>query len=136
VIWGGYLKCQVKRIDSHDPKKGGGRGKELMAYRDVSDRTDDDRFNTWEIFVYDHGFEVWVNDRILEDFDDRTYIYDPYYGIFSSTYEYNSASFEHEYFYVDPMPTVNISPVTRYLLPVRTNWDQPLIEIEPLAQMK
>jgi hypothetical protein len=136
VIWGGYLKCQVKRIDSHDPNKGGGRGEELMAYRDVSDRVDDDRFNIWEIRVYDHGFDIYVNGRFLEDFDDRTYIYDPYYGIFTSTYEYNSATFEHEYFYVDPMSAVSMLPATRYSPPVQVNWEQPLIEIEPIAQMK
>jgi hypothetical protein len=107
VIWGGYLKCQVKRIDSHASTKGGGRGIELMPYRDVSDRTDDDRFNIWEIRVYDDGFDVYVNGRFLEDFSDTTYIHDPYYGMFASTYEYNSASFEHEYFYVDPMSTIS-----------------------------
>jgi hypothetical protein len=108
VIWGGgYLKSQVKRIDSHASQKGGGRGTELMSYRDVSDRTDEDRFNVWEIRVYDGGFDVYVNGRFLEDFDDTTYIHDPYYGIFASTYEYNSASFEHEFFFVDPMSTVS-----------------------------
>jgi hypothetical protein len=142
VIWGGYLKCQVKRIDSHDPRKGGGRGKDLMSYRDVSNRTNDERFNTWEINVYEDGFEVRVNGHFVEDFDDITYIHDPYYGIFSSTYEYNSASFEHDFYRViDTMsaadaPDTDVSPVTGYSPPVRTMLDQPVVEIELLPQTK
>jgi hypothetical protein len=126
VIWGGYLKCQVKRIDSHDPKKGGGRGRELMPYRDVSDRTNDEKFNVWEIRVREDGFDLYVNNRFVEDFDDITYIHDPYYGIFTSTYEYNSASFEHDFYYV----------IDRASAADPTTWDQPVIEIEHLAQME
>jgi hypothetical protein len=133
VIWGGYLKCQVKRIDSHDPGKGGGRGKELMAYRDVSDRTHNAKYNVWKIAVHENGFDLYVNNRFLEDFDDVTYIHDPYYGIFSSTYEYNSASFEHDYFYVTGRASATYTSATE---PPPLKWDQPVVEIEPLARIE
>jgi hypothetical protein len=142
VVWGGYLKCQVKRIDSHDPRKGGGRGRDLMSYRDVSNRTNDERFNIWEINVYEDGFEVRVNGYFVEDFDDITYIHDPYYGIFSSTYEYNSASFEHDFFRVIDLMSaadasdIDVSPVTRYSTPVQTMRDQPVVAIELLPLTK
>ena len=132
VIWGGYLKCQVKRIDRHSAEKGTGRGSELMSYRDVSDRTDDDGWNEWEIRVYDDRFELYVNGRFLEDFDDTTYIHDPLYGIFTSTYEYNSASFEHKYFYADPFQASDMLPEVGYLAPSGIKLVQPSVTIEAI----
>ena len=105
VVWGGYLKYDVKRIYGHDPQKGGGRGVELVSTKDVRDRTSTDGWNVWEIRVYEDGFEVYVNGSLLKRVNDTTYIHEPYYGIFISTYEYNGATFEHEFFYVDPLPT-------------------------------
>jgi len=126
VIWGGYLKYQVKRIDYHDPEKGSGRGRELLSTTNVSDRTSNNGWNTWEIKVYDNGFAVYVNGGLLGWTEDTTYVHEPYYGIFISTYEYNGATFEHDYFYVDPLPATETLPESGYLVPGGIHWYQPL----------
>jgi hypothetical protein len=102
VIFGGYYKYLVTRVEGHS-ERGKGEGKDLMpnyAYFSTSDPT---YWQTWEIRVYDNGFALYGNDEYLLWFPDTTYINDPYYGIFSSTYEYNGARFKHEYFRVEPL---------------------------------
>ncbi|MBN1889835.1 MAG: hypothetical protein JW850_17700 [Thermoflexales bacterium] len=125
VIWGGYLKYQVKRIDYHEAEKGKARGVTLLGegYRDISEITSDDNWNAWEIKVREDGFAVYVNNNLLGWTTDTTYLHDPLFGILTSTDEYNSAEFEHEFYYVDaagddPLPT------SGYLLP-GTNWYVP-----------
>lgn len=106
VIWGGFLKFSVKRVDSHlggEDGRGKGYGVELMPYHDVSDLTSADDWNTWEIRVYPNGFSVYVNGNLVGWSYDTTYINDPFFGIFTSTDEYNGSRWEHEYFYVVPL---------------------------------
>jgi uncharacterized repeat protein (TIGR01451 family) len=132
VVWGGYLKCQVKRIEYHSAEKGSGRGTELLPFKNVSDKTLHDGWNTWEIKVYEDGFAVYVNGQLLGWTDDTVYINEPYYGIFISTYEYNSAVFEHEYFHVTPLPATEALPDSGYLVPGGMNWYRPLPQTEQI----
>jgi hypothetical protein len=131
VIWGGYLKYQVKRIDSHSRSDGGGRGDTLMGYDEVDGR-DGDEWNTWEVRVYDEGFAVYLNGQLLGWTDDATYVHEPHFGIFISTYEYNAAAFEHELFHVRPLLPSESLPDGGYLVPGETNWYRPLPQAEQI----
>jgi len=125
VIWGGYLKCQVKRIDYHEAEKGKARGVELLPWTDLYNITSPDGWNNWEVKVYDNGFSVYVNGNLIGWTSDTTYVNELYYGILTSTFEYNSASFEHEYYYVDPLSAGETLPGSGYLVPGTTNWYRP-----------
>lgn len=123
VIWGGYLKWGIARIDYHEGIAGGGSGVvgSMGGYSALDwYEADADGWNEWEIRVYTNGFEIYVNGHLIGATGDTTYLNEPHYGIFSSTYEYNSARFRHEYFYVEPLsgaatmsttPTVDLIPV-------------------------
>jgi hypothetical protein len=107
VIWGGYLKWGLARIDHHEGVADGGDGVVAsgggysgLHWPEVGDP---DTWNEWEIRVYDNGFELYVNGYYIAGSGDTTYVHDPYYGIFSSTYEYNGARFVHDHFYVEPI---------------------------------
>ncbi len=126
VIWGGFLRFGVKRIDYHEPTKGEGRGAKLVDYTDLSEYTSDNGGNAWEIRVYDDGFSIYVNDVLVGWSDDTTYIHRPYFGIFVSTDEYNHALFEHKYFDVEPLPAGSALPTHGTLAPGATNWYLPL----------
>ena len=52
--------------------------------------------------------------------------------MFVSTYEYNGAAFEHEYFYVDPLPAGETLSDLGYALPRGINWYRPLPWIEQI----
>ena len=105
VIWGGYLKAGLARIDGHEGIADGADGiGENWGYSALDwweARVED--WNEWEVRVYDNGFEAYVNGHRIAGRGDTTYIRDPYYGIFSSTNEYNGARFVHDYFYVEPL---------------------------------
>jgi hypothetical protein len=126
VIWGGYLKFQVKRIDYHEADKGKARGLSLLGegFSDISAVTSADNWNFWEIKVRDNGFAVYVNNQLLGWTTDTTYIHDPLFGIFASTDEYNSSVFEHEFYYVDVASADDPLPTSGYQLP-GTNWYVP-----------
>jgi len=114
VVWGGdYLKYELKRIDYHEGGeigRGKGRGVELVEYTWIDNVTSSGGWNDWKIEVYSNGFAVYVNGHLLTREYDTTYVNEPYFGIFSSTNEYNGARFEHEYFYVDPLPSTAALP--------------------------
>jgi hypothetical protein len=126
VVWGGFLKYQVKRIDYHEYDKGKARGVTLLGegYGDISEITSDDSWNLWEIKVRDDGFAVYVNDQLVGWTTDTTYIQDPMFGIFTSTDEYNMAEFEHEFYYVDAASDDDPLPTLGRQLP-GTNWYVP-----------
>lgn len=107
VIWGGYLKVSLSRIDEHAGIAGGGQGSGDSGGYSALDwwEARADGWNEWEIRVYDTGFEAYVNGYYIGGRGDTLYLQDPYYGIFSSTYEYNGARFVHDYFYVEPLPS-------------------------------
>jgi len=106
VIWGGYLKYDLKRIDYHEDVAGGGDGGGVRLwkprYLDWYEGSTNG-WNEWEIRVYSSGFAVYVNDNFKGFVSDSTYVNEPYYGIFSSNYEYNGAHFKHDYFRVAPL---------------------------------
>ncbi len=104
VVWGGFLKAQIKRIDYHEPEKAKGRGVELLDYVSLEPFTVHNDWNEWEIRVYDTRFDLLVNGYLIAHIYDTTYLDDPLFGIFSSNYEYNNASFYYDYFYVEPLP--------------------------------
>jgi hypothetical protein len=104
VVWGGFLKAQIKRIDYHEPQKSKGRGEELLDYVSLAGYTVHNDWNEWEIRVYSNHFDFLVNGYLIAEIYDTTYLDDPLYGIFSSNYEYNNASFYYDYFYVEPLP--------------------------------
>lgn len=103
VVWAGpYLKYNICRITGHDDR---GRGKcdELLSFYNLSSlgyHSND--WHIWKIEVSETGFSVYVNDHYLVHIADTMYVNDPYYGIFSSAYEYNYAHFIHSRFYVYP----------------------------------
>jgi hypothetical protein len=107
IVWGGdYLKYSLKRIDYHrggDEGRGNAYGAELVPYTWVDEWTQHDDWNEWRIKVYSWGFELYVNDEKLTRIGDSTYIYEPFYGIFSSTGEFNISKWQHDYFYVEPL---------------------------------
>lgn len=107
AIWGGYWKVGLARIDAHADISGGGNGEGVNWGYSALDwweaSTDPDEWNEWEIRVYDTGFEAYVNGYYVAGRGDTTYVQDPYYGIYSSTYEYNGARFVHDHYYVEPL---------------------------------
>ena len=107
IVWGGdYLKYSLKRIDDHrggDEGRGNAYGAELVPYTWVDEWTQHDDWNEWRIEVYSWGFELYVNDEKLTRIGDSTYTYEPFYGIFSSTGEFNISRWQHDYFYVEPL---------------------------------
>lgn len=120
VIWAGnYLKYNVSRIDGHDDR-GRGISTELRGFYDLSGVIADPAdWQLWEVRVYDDGFAIYLNDRYMAWIADTTYLHDPLYGIFSSTYEYNNAHFQHYMFYVvsidqasHPMTAGAMSPLS------------------------
>ena len=108
VIWAGnYLKYNVSRVDSHGDR-GEGISEELRGFSNVDGRDPAD-WQTWDIWVYEDRFGLSVNGEFMAWIYDTTYLNDPYYGIFSSTYEYNNAHFQHTLYYVEPI-TPEMSP--------------------------
>jgi len=104
VIWGGYLKYDLKRIDYHEDEAGGGDGEGVRLWKPrYLDEGSTNGWNEWEIRVYSSGFAVYVNDSFKGFVSDSMYVNEPYYGIFSSNYEYNGAHFKHDYFRVAPL---------------------------------
>ncbi|MGC9468647.1 MAG: hypothetical protein ACP5HS_08650 [Anaerolineae bacterium] len=102
VVWGGtYWKYNIKRIDYHEPDTGAGRGETLVDWVNISGKGWDPRsWHIWEVRIYEDHFQLYVNDQLMNTVSATRYVSDPYYGIFSSTNEYNSADFEHDYFIV------------------------------------
>lgn len=105
VVFGGtYWQYNVKRTDYHEGDSGYGEGVTLVDWHNLSERGwDPSDWHLWEVHVYENYFEIWVNGVLLHTVYDSTYIGEPYYGIFSSTNEYNNAHFEHDYFVVEPI---------------------------------
>ena len=115
VVWGNYLKYELKRVDYHYGPSGGGAGAgESWGYGGLEpwQVSDPNGWNIWEIRVFDTGFAVYVNDHYLRWVSDTTYLEEPYYGIFSSTYEYNGARFRHAYYFVEPLEGSDAVPPT------------------------
>lgn len=115
VIWGGYLKAEVARIDYHEGIGAGGDGVgKNWGYKPLTppEVRHPDSWNDWEIRVYPTGASVHVNGENLFWIPDTTYVDEPYYGIFSSTYEYNGAHFRHEYYTVEPLTGEDADPST------------------------
>lgn len=128
VIWGGFLKFDVKRINYHEGEKGKGRGDVLMSTHSIETyKASPNSWNMWTIDVYEDGFQVAVNGNVLGWTNDTRYIDDPYYGIFSSTYEYNSATFRHSHYYVEPISGESSLPAASegYKLP-GSEWYVPI----------
>ncbi len=134
-VWGGdYLKYGVKRIDYHrggEDGRGKGFGLDLVPYRRLEDwKAHPNSFNSWRVLVYEDGFSVYVNGSLLGWTSDYHYTSEPFWGIFSSTDEYNISRWEHDYFYVVPISSGAAaqslpSPDEGYCLP-DTNWCVPL----------
>ena len=115
VIWAGnYLKFNVVRVDRHGPR-GKGISEELLGFGNLSGSgRDPAQWHTWEIWVYEDRFALYVNGDFIAWIPASKYTQEPYYGIFSSTYEYNYAHFKHSHFYVEPIPQV--VPPNAYVL--------------------
>ncbi len=107
VIWAGnYLKFNVARVDRHG-LRGEGISEELLGFGNLSGLgRDPAQWHTWEIWVYEDRFALYVNGDFIAWIPAKKYNHAPYYGIFSSTFEYNYAHFKHAYFYVEPIPPV------------------------------
>lgn len=143
AIWGGdYLKYGLKRVDYHsggEDGRGKGFGVDLVPYKRLEDwKAHANSLNSWQIFVYEDGFSVYVNGNNLGWTYDSTYVHEPLWGIFSSTNEYNVSKWEHDYFYVAPfspgrMPQALPGSDEGYCLP-DANWCVPL-EHAPLYSM-
>ncbi len=107
IVWGGdYLKYNLKRIDYHrggDEGRGNAYGVELVPFTWVDRWSQHDDWNIWQVRVYHDGFEIYLNDEKLSWVGNARYVDDPFYGIFSSTGEFNISKWEHEYFYVEPL---------------------------------
>ena len=103
VIWAGnYLKFNVNRVDGHDDR-GRGIATELMGFYNLTGLGyDPGDWHVWEIKVSETGFSIYVNGHYITHISDTVYINEPYHGIFSSTFEYNNAHFEHAYYYIYP----------------------------------
>lgn len=115
VIWAGnYLKFNVARVDRHG-SRGEGISEELLGFGNLSSSGYDPAgWHTWEIWVYEDRFALYVNGDFIAWIPASKYTHEPYYGIFSSTYEYNYAHFKHAHFYVEPIPQV--VPPNAYVL--------------------
>jgi hypothetical protein len=100
----GKLKVGLKRIDYHEPEssdsRGKGRGKELIAYKDISGDGDD--WNTWRIVVKSDGIKIYVGGDLWGSTDDDKYVNEPYFGIYASANEYKPAIGRYDYYYVTP----------------------------------
>jgi hypothetical protein len=114
VVFGGYLKYQMKRIDYHS-ERGKGEGDTDWGWGGI-DTGEPEGWHGWEIRVYDSGFGLYADGKYLMWASDTRFVNSPYYGIFSSNYEYNGARFAHDYFRVVPLtgaaavPPHNVDP--------------------------
>jgi len=103
VFGGTYWKFDVSRVDYHGDR-GKGISTSLADWSYLSDIiSDSEGWLNWQIRVYESGFVVYLNGSRMVSIADTRYLRDLYYGIFSSTYEYNNAHFIHEYFSVVPI---------------------------------
>ncbi len=108
AIWaGGYMKYNVSRVDEHGDR-GQGVSEEVRGFVNVVNRDPDD-WHTWDIWVYEDRFGLSVNGKFIAWMYDTTYLAESYYGIFSSTFEYNFAHFAHTLYYVEPI-TEDLDP--------------------------
>jgi hypothetical protein len=110
VIWAGnYLKFNINRVDGHD-ERGRGISEELRGFDSlVRFGWDPADWHRWTFEVHEDGFALYVNDQYIAWIPDNAYVDMPYYGIFSSTFEYNNAHFQHDYFHVVAMDPAAVS---------------------------
>lgn len=104
IYHGGGLRYAVHRIDSHSGGEDGRGHASSTALTGYQELADEDSWHTWEIKVYPDGFEVYADGHKKYWVSDSRYVYNPYYGIFITTDEYNHSFWEHDYYYVESIP--------------------------------
>lgn len=91
IIWFGSdidFRVNLKRIDSHSADDNGGVGVTLIDYLYVNVGNPDD-WNTWAVEVTADGWiKIFVDNTLVAQANDATYINDPYFGLFASSDEY------------------------------------------------
>lgn len=100
VLWFGNndeLKYQLKRIDSHDPDNGHGRGGTLIGFREVQVNEPSGGWQVWGIEVQPNGvIKIFVNDNQVGQVTDTSLIDKPYFGTFSAVDEYTGLQAEFD----------------------------------------
>jgi len=104
VVWnGGSLKYNLKRIDYHEADKGHGRGPVLIGGDNMAQLPGNaDGFHIWKIVVKPTGIDLYYDGALQGSTTDTTYVNEPYFGIFSSTYEYKPGIGRYDWFNVFP----------------------------------
>jgi hypothetical protein len=98
VIWAGYLKAGLKRIDYHEGDKGKGQGKELIPYKHLGGSADG--WHTWKFVVRADGIDIYFDGSYWGSTSDTRYVNEPYFGVYSSANEYKPAIGRFDYYYV------------------------------------
>ncbi len=109
-IWhaGGALKLLHERVDKlvYCPNCGGSPLKRLGHmddYGDVLDADHGERWNTYRVEVRSNGAKLYINGGSVKHFSNTTWINEPYFGVFSSTFEYEPSIWFFDYFEVKPV---------------------------------
>lgn len=102
VLWFGNddeLKYQLKRIDSHDPDNGHGRGGTLIGFREVQVNEPSHKWQVWGVEVQPDGvIKIFVNDKQVGQTTDTSLIDKPYFGTFSAVDEYTGLQAEFDWY--------------------------------------
>lgn len=104
VLWFGNndeLKYQLKRITSHDPDNGHGRGGTLIGFREVQVDEPSGQWQVWGVEVQPNGvIKIFVNGNQVGKVTDTELIDKPYFGTFSAVDEYTGLQAEFDWYKV------------------------------------
>jgi len=100
------FKVSLSRIERHDPNTNAGRGPTLWERDAVQVSRPPRSYQVWRIEVYPTGLiRLLVNDSLVTEVTDDTYVDDPYFGIFASTDEYLGSEPWFDWYDVSVLPT-------------------------------
>lgn len=109
MIYFGPMKLLFEQVDRLDfcPNCGGSQLKRLGPTQVVENisglENPANDWHTYRIEVQSDGMRFYVDDKFVRHFTDTTYINRPYFGVFTSTDEYNPSIYFYDYYSVTPM---------------------------------
>ncbi len=107
-IYFGGIKLLHEQVDQliWCPNCGGSPLKRIGPTNDIGNVISYDRRKEWHIYrveVRADGAYLYIDGIFKHHFSDTTYINDPYFGVFASTYEYKPSIWFYDYFQVTPL---------------------------------
>ena len=107
-IYFGGIKLLHEQVDAliWCPNCGGSPLKRFGPTNDIGNVIDYNSRKDWHIYrveVRADGAHLYIDGNFKHHFPDTTYINDPYFGVFASTYEYKPSIWFYDYFQVTPL---------------------------------